>query len=68
MNEIINFRSLNGCRHGQRYELEDFRRRYELDADQAKALFVRFGPSVIELDLLMTAKRRKANGERLSLD
>ncbi|KRD31695.1 MULTISPECIES: hypothetical protein [unclassified Rhizobium] len=41
---------------GEPYSIEQFRKRYGLSADEAKDLFSRFGPSRIELDLLMEAK------------
>ncbi|MGM4984772.1 MULTISPECIES: hypothetical protein [unclassified Rhizobium] len=40
------------------YSLAEFQKKYGLTAETAKSLFVRFGPSSIELDLLMAAKRR----------
>lgn len=43
---------------GRPYSLHEFAEKYGLDDDQAKNLFKRFGPSSIELDLLMAAKRR----------
>jgi hypothetical protein len=41
---------------GASYCLADFQRKYGLDDATAEDLFVRFGPSSIELDLLMAAK------------
>lgn len=43
---------------GEPYTLERFRQRYGLSANEARDLFQRFGPSAIELDLLMQAKGR----------
>ncbi|EJC71153.1 hypothetical protein Rleg5DRAFT_6993 [Rhizobium leguminosarum bv. viciae WSM1455] len=42
---------------GRPYTLDEFASKYGLKDEQAKNLF-RFGPSSIELDLLMAAKRR----------
>lgn len=41
---------------GAAYSLADFQKKYGLDDATAEDLFVRFGPSSIELDLLMAAK------------
>ncbi len=43
---------------GPAYSLAEFRKKYRLDERMAEDLFVRFGPSSIELDLLMAAKQR----------
>lgn len=43
---------------GRPYSLDEFASKYGLQNDQAESLFTRFGPSSIELDLLMAAKRR----------
>ncbi|WP_275788752.1 hypothetical protein [Pararhizobium gei] len=43
---------------GKPYTLEEFQEKYGLDPEEAEALFKRFGPSSIELDLLMSAKGR----------
>ncbi|WEZ84239.1 hypothetical protein P6U16_06135 [Rhizobium sp. 32-5/1] len=44
--------------------LAEFKQRYNLGDEEALDLFTRFGPSEIELDLLMTAKgKRKAAKE-----
>ncbi|ASW04740.1 hypothetical protein CKA34_01685 [Rhizobium sp. 11515TR] len=43
---------------GAAYCLADFQKKYGLDDATAQDLFVRFGPSSIELDLLMAAKRK----------
>jgi hypothetical protein len=45
---------------GRPYSLDEFASKYGLLSDQAESLFARFGPSSIELDLLMAAKRRLA--------
>jgi hypothetical protein len=39
--------------------LKDFQDRYNLGDEEALDLFTRFGPSEIELDLLMTAKGKR---------
>lgn len=62
MADAFKFKSLNGLQHGKQYRFEDFKDRYALDVDQARDLFERFGPSVVELDLLMASKRRRASG------
>jgi hypothetical protein len=41
---------------GVAYSLEQFAEKYDLDDQRAEDLFFRFGPSSIELDLLMKAK------------
>ncbi|MBB3590175.1 hypothetical protein FHX08_000519 [Rhizobium sp. BK529] len=43
---------------GRPYSLREFAAKYGLKDEQAESLFTRFGPSSIELDLLMAAKRR----------
>ncbi|MGO7091813.1 hypothetical protein AB9E14_28065 [Rhizobium leguminosarum] len=43
---------------GRPYSLDEFASKYGLKGEQAESLFARFGPSSIELDLLMAAKRR----------
>jgi hypothetical protein len=43
---------------GRPYSLHEFAEKYGLDDGQAMNLFKRFGPSSVELDLLMAAKRR----------
>jgi hypothetical protein len=43
---------------GRPYSLNEFASKYGLPDEQAENLFYRFGPSSIELDLLMAAKRR----------
>ncbi len=43
---------------GNAYTLEAFQARYGLPPDEAEDLFFRFGPSSIELDILMAAKKR----------
>lgn len=39
------------------YDLEQFRRAYDLPEEEAERLYRKFGPSAIELDALMQAKR-----------
>ena len=41
---------------GVAYSLEQFTAKYDLKNERAENLFYRFGPSSIELDLLMAAK------------
>jgi len=41
---------------GRPYTLEEFSEKYALPADEAESIFKRFGPSSVELDLLMSAK------------
>jgi hypothetical protein len=43
---------------GHPYTLAEFQQKYELACPEAKYLFAKFGPSSIDLDLLMSAKRR----------
>ncbi len=43
---------------GNAISLEEFTARYSLAPEEAKRLFSRFGPSAIELELLMQAKVR----------
>ncbi|WP_420832196.1 hypothetical protein [Rhizobium cauense] len=43
---------------GRAYTMEEFQARYGLHEQEAEDLFFRFGPSSIELDLLMAAKRK----------
>lgn len=43
---------------GRPYSLHEFASKYGLQSEQAESLFSRFGPSSVELDLLMAAKRR----------
>ncbi|HTO32193.1 MAG TPA: hypothetical protein VL202_13585 [Pararhizobium sp.] len=43
-------------KRGEPYSLEEFRRKYDLSEEEARTLHERFGPSSIELDLLMLAK------------
>ncbi|KAA1176600.1 hypothetical protein FP026_27540 [Rhizobium tropici] len=51
---------------GAAYSLADFQRKYGLDDVLAEDLFIRFGPSSIELDLLMAAKRRILSFDELT--
>jgi len=41
---------------GRPYTLEEFSEKYALPAEEAESIFKRFGPSSVELDLLMSAK------------
>ena len=43
-------------KRGEPYTLEQFQEKYGLSDEEAKTLHERFGPSSIELDLLMLAK------------
>ncbi len=53
---------------GKPYSLEEFRSKYVLDRKVAEDLFRRFGPSSVELDLLMEAKRRKPSFQAIASD
>lgn len=53
---------------GRPYSLDEFASKYGLQSDQAESLFTRFGPSSIELDLLMAAKRRAPVSEEKIVD
>lgn len=53
---------------GEAYSLADFQQKYELEESLAENLFIRFGPSSIELDLLMAAKRRAPSFAELTKD
>ena len=66
MADVFRFRSIRGIHHGSRYELEAFRRRYDLEIEQARDLYERFGPSSVELDLLMSAKKQRGRPERFT--
>jgi hypothetical protein len=54
----MEFRSAAGTRHGPPYTLREFAEKYDLPDDRATDLYFRFGPSSIDLDLLMAAIRR----------
>jgi hypothetical protein len=60
------FRSPIGSRHGQPYTLEEFAAKYKLDDARANALFYRFGPSSIDLDILMRAMNKDVGGRARS--
>jgi hypothetical protein len=45
-----------GQSRGAAYSLEQFAKKYGLNDERAEDLFYRFGPSSVELDLLMAAK------------
>jgi hypothetical protein len=49
-------RVVRRTRHGKDWTLEEFGKIYGLDQDDAERLFSRFGPSSIDLTLLMNAK------------
>lgn len=51
---------------GPAYSLTDFQKKYNLTNAMAEDLFIRFGPSSIELDLLMAAKRRIPSFDELT--
>ena len=57
MNERT-FRRSNQPR-GVAYSLGEFARKYDLDDERAADPFYRFGPSSVELDLLMAAKQAR---------
>ncbi|WP_234937453.1 hypothetical protein [Rhizobium herbae] len=38
------------------YTFDQFAKKYGLSSDEARVLFAKFGPSSVELDLLMKAK------------
>lgn len=48
-----------GQSRGYSYSLEQFAEKYELNHETAEDLFYRFGPSSVELDLLMAAKSQR---------
>ncbi len=48
----------NRPKRGAPYSLEEFQQKHDLTPEVARDLFARFGPSAIELDLLMSAKRK----------
>ena len=48
----------NRPQRGAPYSLEEFQQKHDLTPEVAQDLFARFGPSAIELDLLMSAKRK----------
>jgi hypothetical protein len=51
---------------GRPYSLKEFQEKYGLNDDVAGDLFARFGPSAIELDLLMSAKARKPSFHQIA--
>ncbi|NTJ66562.1 hypothetical protein G6M50_15140 [Agrobacterium rhizogenes] len=51
---------------GAAYSLAEFQKKYRLDDRMAEDLFIRFGPSSVELDLLMAAKRRSLSFDELT--
>lgn len=53
---------------GRAYSLEEFQKKYHLDTRTAEDLFSRFGPSSIELDLLMSAKRKAVTIQSVTSD
>jgi hypothetical protein len=57
MTQIGDFQRRRPVR-GRPYTLEEFAAKYRLAKHAAEDLYVRFGPSAIELDLLMAAKRQ----------
>lgn len=46
-------------RKGVAYSLDEFAAKYELNDEHAEDLFYRFGPSSIDLNLLMAAKNAR---------
>jgi hypothetical protein len=55
MTQIGDFQRRRPVR-GRPYTLEEFTAKYRLARHAAEDLYIRFGPSAIELDLLMAAK------------
>lgn len=53
---------------GKPYTVDDFRAKYGLDRQVAEDLYKRFGPSSVELDLLMAAKRQKPSFQAVAAD
>ncbi|PZM10056.1 hypothetical protein [Rhizobium tubonense] len=53
------FRSAAGRVHGRPYTLDEFVEKYALATDYARDLYFRFGPSSVDLDLLMKAKQSR---------
>lgn len=53
---------------GKSYTLADFESAYRLDTRTARDLFDRFGPSAVNLDLLMAAKRRTPTIDDVTAD
>lgn len=51
---------------GVAYSLAEFQRKFRLDDRMAEDLFFRFGPSSVELDLLMAAKRQTPSFQELT--
>jgi hypothetical protein len=53
---------------GRPYSLEEFERKYELDRQSARIIYERFGPSSVELDLLMAAKKQTPSIHAITQD
>ncbi|WP_337266849.1 hypothetical protein [Oryzifoliimicrobium ureilyticus] len=58
MTEIREKERRNRTMRGRPYSLAEFMAKYDLSEQEAGDLYTRFGPSSVELDLLMAAKRR----------
>ncbi|SEI21257.1 hypothetical protein SAMN05216228_106916 [Rhizobium tibeticum] len=53
---------------GVAYSLTEFPQKYGLGPAIAEDLFIRFGPSAVDLDLLMAAKQQKPSITALTRD
>ncbi len=51
---------------GRPYSVDEFAEKYNLEAEEAERLFMKFGPSSTELDLLMAAKRRPPQADTIA--
>jgi hypothetical protein len=58
MTEISTASTNRKVTRGRPYSIDEFAAKYRLGEEEAKRLFIKFGPSSTELDLLMAAKRR----------
>jgi len=58
MTEILTASANRKVTRGRPYSISEFAEKYRLEDEEAKRLFIKFGPSSTELDLLMAAKRR----------
>jgi len=55
-------------RRGIAYSLVEFRKKYDLNDKAAEDLFVRFGPSSVELHMLMASKCRSPTFNEITKD
>jgi hypothetical protein len=53
---------------GRPYSLDEFQAKYGLQRQNAEDLFRRFGPSSVELDLLMSAKKWPPSIDKVTED